>query len=297
MIRSFRIFRDLVQTQSFSEAGRRNYLTQSAVSQHLKALEEKFGVRLIERGRRQVRLTRTGTLVYEAGQEILERYERLERALQQPPTEVSGVLQVATIYTVGLHELPSYMTTFLKRYPKVDLQLDYLKAPDIYEAVLAGRMDLGIVAYPKPHPQLHMEFFKSDRLILIVPPKHPWATRKRISLKQLRDQPFIAMQTGIPTRKAVDDILRKVRVQVNVVHAFDNIEIIKRAVAVGSGLSIVPDATVRSEVQAGMLKRLELTEGPFERPIGILTRKHAERSLAMQKFIDTLIPSKRSHTR
>lgn len=294
MIRSLQIFRDLVQTQSFSEAGSRNYLTQPAVSQHLKALEEKFGVRLIERGRRQLRLTRSGALVYEAGQEIIERYQRLERALQQPSKEVSGILRVATIYTVGLHELPPYMMTFLKRYPQVDLQLNYLKAPDIYEAVLAGRIDLGIVAYPKPHPQLSVEFFKSDRLVLIVPPRHPWAARKRIRLTLLNGQPFIAMQTGIPTRKAIDEILRHAHVQVNIVHAFDNIEIMKRAVAVGSGLSIVPDATIRSEVRAGTLKRLALAEGPFERPIGILARKQAERSLAMQSFLDTLLPSRQS---
>ncbi len=86
MIRSLRIFCDLVATQSFTEAAHRNYLTQSALSHHLKALEEKFGQRLVERGRRQIRLTRAGVLLLEAGQDILRRYEQFENALKEPVT-------------------------------------------------------------------------------------------------------------------------------------------------------------------------------------------------------------------
>src|SRR3989338_10066150 len=266
MIRSLRLFRDLVQTQSFTEAAHRNYLTQSAVSHHLKVLEEKFGHRLVERGRRQIRLTRTGVLLLEASQDILRRYEQLERALKAPATEIAGRLRVGSIYTTGLYQLPRYTTTFLKRYPKVDLLLTYLKDTEIYEAVLADRIEVGIVDSPKPHPQLAVTLFKKERVVLIVPPKHPWAAKKQIRLSQLHGQPFIVPQAEFP----IDEILQKTAVRVKVAHAFDNIEITKRAVEVGLGLALVPSITVVDEIRAGKLRSINLTEGPFERPIGLL---------------------------
>ena len=287
MIRSLRIFCDLVQTQSFTETAHRNYLSQSAVSQHISALEAKFGQRLVERGRRQVRLTRAGVLVLEAGQEILTRYAQLERALKAPTTEVAGRLRVGSIYTTGLYHLPAYTTAFLKRYPKVALLLTYLKDAEIYEAVLTDRIEVGIVDYPKPHPQLTITLFRKERVVLIVPPTHPWAAKKQIRLAQLHGQPFIVPQAEFP----VDQIFQKTKFRVKVVHAFDNIEITKRAVEVGLGLALVPQITVVEEVQRGRLKALELAEGPFERPIGILTRKRAELSVPARTFIDLLVAS------
>lgn len=293
MIRSLRIFCDLVETRHFTETARRNYLTQSAVSQHLRALEQKFGHRLLERAHRRIGLTPAGRLVYEAAQDILKRYTQLEVALRKPPREVSGVLRVAATLTVGLYELPKHVPEFLKRYPKIDVQLTYLKASEVYEAILTNRMDLGLVADPQPHPQLHAELFKKDEFIVIVPTGHPWSSRKRISLRQLDGQPFITMQTGLLTRRAIDRILRKARVRVKIIHAFDNLELIKRAVEVGVGLALVPRGTIVSEVESGTLKPLEITEGPVEYPLKIVTRKYAERSLLAQKFIDFLLTSQR----
>ncbi len=292
-MRSLRIFRDLVQTQSFTETAHRNYLTQSAVSHHLKTLEEKFGHRLVERGRRQVRLTHAGALVLEASQEILRRYEQLENALKEPTTEVAGQLRVGSIYTIGLYELPRYTSVFLKRYPKVDLLLTYLKDVEVYEAVLADRIEVGIVDHPKPHPQLTALPFKKEQIVLIVPPKHPWAGKKRIRLAQLHEQPFIVPQAEFP----VDAIFRRTNIRVKVVHAFDNIEITKRAVEVGLGLALVPRVTVEDEVRGGKLKTLDLVEGPFEHSVGILTRKRAELSLPARKFIDLLVAPLKTPTR
>jgi len=285
MLRAFRIFRDLVTTQSFTETAQRNYLTQSAVSHHLRALEERFGQKLVERGRGRVRLTRAGVLLFEASQELLKRYEQLESMLKAPTNEVAGRLRIGSIYTTGLYELPHYTSIFLKRYPKVDLHLTYLKDVEVQEAVLADRIEVGIVDYPKPHPQLTITLFKKERVVLIVPPKHPWATKKKIHLAQLHGQPFIVPQAEFP----VDEILRGTNIRVKVVHAFDNIEITKRAVEVGLGLALVPQIAVVDEVRYGKLKALDLSEGPFERPIGMITRKRAELSLPARKFIDLLV--------
>ncbi|MBN1586697.1 MAG: LysR family transcriptional regulator [Candidatus Omnitrophica bacterium] len=289
MIRSLRIYTDLVETQSFTEAAHRNYLTQSAVSQHLKALEERLGHKLVERGRRRVKMTAAGTLVYEASKEILRRYEEMERALKRPFGEVSGPLKVGTIYSVGLHELPSYIASYLENFPEVDLQLIYLKANEVYDAVATDRVDLGIVAYPKILPQFETLMFKKDELVLIMNRKHRWRKRKKVSLKDLSEEPYEALQVDMPTRRALDALFREEGIRPPVLHEFDNIEVLKKAVEVGPGVSIVPRATVSSEVQAGTLIVVELTEGPFERPLGVLHRKRAELSLPAQEFVQILL--------
>ncbi len=289
MIQSLRIFVDLVETRSFTEAGRRNYLTQSAVSQHIKALERKFGHRLLERSTRQVGLTPAGRLVQQTARRILQQYAQLEAALRKPPREVSGTLRVAATLTVGLYELAPYVSAFLKQYPRIDVQLTYLRAPEVYEAVLTDRASLGLAAHPAAHPQLKMELFKNDHLVVIAPPTQPWITVKRVSLKRLNGQPFIAMQAGLLPRKVIDRALRAAKVQVNTIHEFDNIELVKRAVEVGVGLSIVPSDMVVNETRAGTLKRLEILEGPLYHPVKVLTKKFAECSLPAQQFIRFLL--------
>jgi LysR family transcriptional regulator, transcriptional activator of the cysJI operon len=293
MIRTFKIFCDLADTKSFSRAAERNYLTQPAVSQHIKVLETRFKTRLIERGGRQrFRLTVDGEKVYAAAREILKRMKELEKMLLKGP-EVSGPLRVGTIYTVGLHELAPYMDEFIKRFPKVDLQLNYLGPREIRERVLSGRLDLGVVAYPKSHGGLRVQYFQKDRLVVIVWGKHSWADQRYVSLKDLHDQPFIAFASGIPTRTAIGNILKQYGVRPRIVHEFDNIEVIKRAVEVKTGISIVPFQTVIREVQKKMLVPLEIQEGSFERPIGVITRRKVEHSEGAKKFISLLLGLKK----
>lgn len=289
MDRSLKIFCDLVETQSFTETGRRNFLTQSAISQHLKALEARFSRQLLERHGRQMALTRSGQLLYEGAKDILWRYQRVERLLQHPPGEVTGTLRIVASLMVGLYELPTHMAEFLRRYPAVDLQLNYLQSSEVYHAVLQGQADLGLVAFPEPHQHLTIHLFKKDRIVAIFPGKHPWARMKRLGLSRLHGQPFVAMQTGSPVRRAVDRLLKDAGTQVHIVHEFDNVELVKRAVEVGVGCALVPRKTVANEVRAGTLSQLELVGGPFEQPVGILTRKGAERSAPVQRLIAALL--------
>ena len=290
MLRSLRIFCDLVETGSFTETAHRNYLTQSAISQHLKALEGKLGHPLLERHHHQAVITPSGTLVYDAAQEILKRYGQLEAALRQTPKrEVAGTVRVGSVYTAGFYKLPGYVKHFLKRYPKVDLLLSYLKDSEVYQGVLDERLDLGIVDDPRPHPHLTVTPFTKERIVLVVPPKHPWARKRQVSLEQLSGQPFILLAHDGSTMK---DLLRQAHVRVKIVHLLDNIEIVKRAVEVGSGLALVPEIAVADEAKVGRLKPLELAEGPIERTIGIVARKGAALSVPAQKFVQTLLSSK-----
>lgn len=289
MIHTLKLFCDLIDLKSFTKAGKRNDLTQSAVSQQLKSLEQKLGQRLIERASRRIAPTAAGRTVYDAAQHILWRYRQMERALAAPSTDVTGALRVAASLTVGLYELPAHLAEFLRQYPKVDLRVTYLHPSEVYEAILGGQADVGLVAFPAPHPQLIIQVFKKDRLVVIVPPSHPWAALKRIALKRLHGQPFIAMEAGSPMRQAVDRLFKRANIRVGILHEFDNLELIKRAVEVRSGLSIVPLKTVETEIRAGTVTPLDILDGPIFYPVGILTQRQQERSLAAQKLIAALL--------
>lgn len=202
---------------------------------------------------------------------------------------MSGALHVAASLTVGLYELPPYLSEFLRRYPGVDLQVAYLEPPEVYDAVLNDRADLGLVAFPDPHPQLIIQRFKKDRLAIIVPPTHPWARVKRLPLKRLNGQPFIALQAGSAMRRAVDRVFEQANVRVGILHEFDNIELVKRAVEVRSGLSVVPLRTVATEIQAGTLQAVDIADGPIDYPVGILTRRNRTRPLSAQRLIAALL--------
>src|SRR5918912_379837 len=150
-IETLKIFCDLVETDSFSQAAERNFVTQSAVSQQVRSLEEKFKRRLLERvrGRREVRLTNAGEVFYRESRNVLAAYDRLQESLRELSGTVSGTVRVATVYSVGLHELPPVVRRFMELYPEAKIDLEYARTTRIVREVLAGTTDLGVVAYPE----------------------------------------------------------------------------------------------------------------------------------------------------
>lgn len=285
MIRSLLIFRDLTLTQSFTETANRNYITQSAVSHHLKALENKLGHTLIERTRRSLQLTKAGEITLEAASDLIERYGKLEIDLKQMGKELAGTIRIATILSVGLHELPSHVNAFLRYHPKVEIKFSYLKHAEVYQEVLTGKADIGFVAFPAPHPRLKVTLFKQDSIALIVHPGHRLAQRKQVDLNKILGESFVTLQGEFPTRRSIDRILKRFGVKVRVTHVFDNLESVKQAVESGLGVSMVPRGIIQREVQAKTLKEIEISEGPFQYPIGILIRKNEKPSPSVQAFI------------
>lgn len=286
--KTLNLFCDLAETQSFSETARRHYLTQSAVSHKLKRLEIAFDCKLIDRGQGTFRLTEKGRILLEHSHQILAQYRQMNALLSRPLKHVGGRLRVAAMYTVGLYELPDYTTLFLNRYPKVDLQLKYMHTPEIYDALHANTIDIGIVDYPKSTQLIRQDSFTNQRLVLVVYPRHPWAQFDEISLRRLDGQPFISSPKELPRHQVLDKLFKKHHVHLRVVHSFDNIEVVKRAIISGVGISIIPEIAVREEVKNGTLCAIKFKEGPINRPVGILTRKDWELSVAAEKFVQTL---------
>ena len=145
-LETLKVFCDVVETKSFSVAASQNYVTQSAVSQQIRMLEEKYGKQLLERTRGNVQLTPAGEILYQVSKEIVQRYQDLEGRLQDVAKVVAGTVRVATVHSIGLYELSTQLKRFLKAYPQVQLQLGYGRSSKIYEDALKGGIDLGNVA-------------------------------------------------------------------------------------------------------------------------------------------------------
>jgi len=208
--------------------------------------------------------------------------------LQETGKVVAGNLRVAIVYSVGLHELPPYLKEYMRNYPQVNVHVEYARPNKIYDSVIAGQIDLGIVTYPQKHPQVQNVPWREDRLVLACPPDHPFAGLKKVSIAKLAGENFVAYEQDIPTRKATDQLLREHGVTVQYTGEFDNIETIKRAVEIGQGLSIVPLPSIRYELDHGTLKALQLAEATLQRPLGIIHKKGRHLSPAAVKFIEIL---------
>lgn len=287
-IDNFKVFADLVETKSFSKAAKLNGITQSAVSQQARAMERQYKTLLIDRSQKQFQLTREGQRVYEAAKEILHQYEKLNSELQEMKKVISGTIRIATIYSIGLHELPPYIKRFLQEFPQVNVRIEYRRSNLVYEDLLHNSVDFGLVAFPQKVRQLEAIPFREDQLVLICHPQHPLAKVGEVDLKQLAGCKFVGFDPDIPTRKAVDMIFREQRIEIDPVMEFDNVETVKRAVEIDAGLAVVPQATVTQEVKQGTLAEVHFRNRSFTRPLSLLHRKGRVLTPAMRKFVEVL---------
>jgi len=287
-IESLKVFCDLAETESFTKAAQINSVTQSAVSQQISSLERIFKSLLIERSKKRFRLTREGQVLYDYSKQIIQTYESLHSKLQELKDIISGTIRVATIYSIGLHDLPPYIKKFMRSYPTVNIHVEYRRANQVYEDVFSNVVDLGLVAYPIKDSKLEIIPLRKEPLVLICHPQHPFAKQKSIKLKHLVDQKVIGFEPDIPTRKALDKILREYGVDVKHVMEFDNVETVKRAVEIDAGISIVPMGTVTQEVNKQTLAAVEIEDGEFFRPLAAIYKKNKVLSPAMKQFLSIL---------
>ena len=287
-IESLKVFCDLAETTSFTKAAQINGVTQSAVSQQISSLETKFAAALIERSRKKFTLTREGETFYKYSKQIVQSYDELRHKIQEIQNVVTGTIKVVTIYSIGLHELPPYLKKYLKKHPTVNVSVEYRRATQLYEDIISGMADIGLVAYPQKDPRLHVTSLAEDMLVLICHPDHPLAQKPRVKLSEIASHKFVAFEPDIPTRRAIDKILRDRGVEVDHAMEFDNIETVKRAVEIDAGISIVPRSPVAQEVAKKTIAMVEIEDEQFYRPLAAVHKKSKVLSPAMKEFLALL---------
>ena len=293
-IEMLKLFCDLAELRSFSKTAEKNLISQSAVSQQLAQLELIHKCQLLNRKKRPIELTKAGQVFYQASKDMLERYEQLKNELRTLQKTTISKINVAAIFSIGMHTLPDYVKKFMVSYPKVNVHIEYFSSNRIYELILDGDVDIGLVAVPKRDKRLEVFDFEDEPLVLACSPKHPLAHESQVDIHKLQFERFIAFEKDVPTRMWIDGILERYNVSVSPVMEFDNIETVKRAVEINSGISILPKTAILQELGSGTIKAIDFSNERFIRPTGIIVRKDKILSQAGRYFIELLrkkIPS------
>jgi DNA-binding transcriptional LysR family regulator len=295
---SMKIFCDVARHRSFSRAALLNQITQSAVSQTISQLEKQIQVQLVDRSTRPLQLTVLGQTYYEGCKDLIakydaltERYDELEASIRNAQVEISGKVMVAAIYSVGLSDMGQHVQRFQLELNKAQVHIDYLHPDRVYERVLDGSADLGLVSFPKKMSNLVEVRWREEEMVVACSPSHAFARRPALSVQELSCQPYVHFDRSLVVRRRVDGFLRKQGVEVDVVAEFDSIENIKQAVSINAGIAILPEPTLRREVEAQTLAAVPLHGCRFTRPLAILYRRGQRLGAAAKRFMDLLLMS------
>lgn len=288
-----KLFVDLAETGNFTKVASENYVTQAAVTLQIRKLESELGVSLFHRTTRSVTLVEAGQKLLPYARLMLQQAEEAKMAVRDTREEVSGFVRVAAVHSIGLYELPPYIKKFLKKYPGVNLRIEYRTSEEIYRLLHDGDIDLGLVAYPTDLPRVENIPFMKDSLAVFCPKEHPFANKKSVAIEELQGQPFVQFGEETPTRKATDEVLAEHGLTVSVRMECDNIEILKQMIEVGFGIGLLPKKALTSADRAAGLVAVPIKDAVIERPIGLLLLKNAPRFKAMRAFVTTLIGNRK----
>ena len=285
---SLKLFKDIAQNRSFSRGAALNDLSQSAASQQVQDLEKTLGTLLLDRSSRPLVVTPSGQLYAEFCRDVLRRKEEFEAALDRLKQEVEGTVRVASIYSIGLSEMAQLEREFSRRRPDARLAVEYLRPEKVYAAVLADEADLGLVSYPEASREITVIPWRQEEMVLAASPDHPLARRARVMPEDLNGVEFIGFDEDLPIHREVDRFLREQGVQVAETLHFDNLQMIKEAVAHRAGVSILPARILRDEVLQGRLASIPIAASELYRPLGIIHRRKKRFHPVAQAFLDLL---------
>jgi LysR family transcriptional regulator, low CO2-responsive transcriptional regulator len=257
--RQFEIFLAVARAKSFTRAAEPLHVSQSTLSQHVFELERELGVRLFDRLGRAVTLTEAGRLLEEHATRIATTVASAHRAIDELKGLERGSLVIGASTTPGIYVLPGVVAAFRRRYPGIDVSLQIGNSRTIEERVRADTVDLGVVGgHILGARERCVAAGLLDELLLIVPPRHPWAKRREVAPRELAEVPLLMREQGSATRLVTERTLRQAGVKFTPAMELDHIEAIKQAVMAGLGLAFVSRYAVRGEIETRRLCGLRL---------------------------------------
>ncbi len=288
---NLKLFRDVTQMRSLSRAAAANGVSQSAVTQQVQELERAFGIGLLDRANRPLTVTAAGRLYADFCRDVLRRRDEFLVELEQVKQHSLGTVRVASIYSVGLSEMVEIEQEFARRVPSACLEVEYLRPERVYAAVLADEADLGLVSYPEPSREITVIPWRKEEMVLAASPYHPLAGRAQVAPEELKGVEFIGFDRELPIAREVNRFLKDHNIEVNHTLHFDNLQMIKEAVAHRAGVSIMPARIMFEEMAQGRLVAIAIDAPELYRPLGIIHRRKKRFHQVAQAFIALLCES------
>ena len=287
-LRDLDLFCEVAHLGSFSKAAKAHGMSQPAASEIVKSIEEHLGCELLNRSVRPLELTPEGHIYYAGCRQLLDEYRRLEDRVLQRRDKVVGPVRVGAIYSVGLLQMDGYVREFERLYPDAALDLQYLHPEEVLARVVSEEVDLGLMSFPPTRSDLNCIPWQDQPIVVVVPPEHSLAKRDWLKAEELEGENLVGFTADLQMRTETDKWLKQAKVHVNVVHAFDNIENIKRAVEVGSGIALLPVPTVRREAELGSLVAIPLEDVTWFRRLALIHKRTKPFTTAITRFLELL---------
>jgi DNA-binding transcriptional LysR family regulator len=287
-LRQLEILRAVAQTGSFTSAGEKLHLSQSAVSRQILLLEEELKEQLFLRLGRRIQITPAGTTLLGLSERMFEDLERTRASILDRQQTVTGTVRLVGGMTVCLYVFPPLLKAFRKEHPGVEVKLTPGATPRLVRMLRTGNADLGLLTLPIDDPNLVTFPVLREELLLITAPAHPLAKRRQIVPRDLIGQPFVHFEPGSNSRKAIEAFFRAEQIEPNVVTETENVEIIKALVTVGMGIAIVPYQAVAREVRLGQLFCARIAGQQLVRETGWVHLRLTRVPRAVQELMRTL---------
>lgn len=285
---NLRLIRDVAHFRSVSKAAQANELSQSAASQALQEVERELGTELFDRTRRPLVTTPAGKLVLDYCRESLRSYEELQADLARLRRATSGTVRLAAIYSVGLTEMSQLEDRFARDFPDAELQISYLRPERVWEAVIEDQADLGLMSYAESSRDVVALPWRDEEMVVAVAPQHPLARRKKVNISALDGATFIGFDDDLPIQSHIERCLKEHKVKVEMTMHFDNLQMIKEAVAHEAGISIMPKRVMREDLAQGRMVALRLDPPELYRPVRIVHRRRKVFTAAMSGLLEIL---------
>lgn len=282
-IYSLFVFHEVAKQKSFSKAAEELFISQPAVTKHIKGLEEKLGIGLIQRGARGFRLTETGQILFKSTQKISNHLREVENYLGRLRKEHYGLLRIGTTESYSRCLMPTLLSGFQALFPSIKIALDVGNSEEIERSLVAYRNDLALIAITKVSPKFEWIPFLKEELVVIVSPSHPLANQKEVSLKVVGDYPFIIRAKGSTTRKIVMQAFKESGVWPSLLIEAGSSEFIKQWVSEGKGISIIVERIAEEEARRGQIIRVPLKE-KFFLQVALIYLKSEKNNPAIKNF-------------
>ncbi len=284
-------FLEVARLSSFSRAAEKRFRTQPAISSQIRALEEEVGARLLDRSGGKVSLTAAGKVFFKYAEETVAARRGIVTALAEMERVPRGELVVGANEGTCLHVLPEVFAHFKKQYPAVSVNINRLESAKVLEAVLDHTVDFGVVSLPVNDNRLTVVPIHRDELVVIVPPQHPLAKMKGVSVADTAQYPLVVPEAG-RTRDAIEQLFHERRLKMNCSMELDSSELLKRFVAAGVGVGFIARSHVVEDVRAGALIAIPIADASIRRDLALVFRKDKALSRAALAFIEIAVKLK-----
>ncbi len=287
-LHQLRTFRAVAEQRSFSAAAHELSLSQPSVSYQVKELEAALGLPLIDRLGKRVRLTEAGEVLYDYARRTLTLLDEAALVMEQMRGIERGTLRVGASTTVGIYVVPLALGAYKKLHPNLALSLEIGSREQLQERLKRGALDLAVLSLPIPDLDLVSTRFMDDELVMVVPAGHPLAGKKRLSLRDFKDESFLMREPGSGTRAAVEMAAHRAPVSLQVGMELGSNGAIKHAVEAGLGVAVLSRHAIELERKGGGLVVVAVEGFPIRRPWSIVHLRRRQMPAAVGRFIEFL---------